>query len=101
MFAERDFVIGGGYQSFDARQELAFESTHGRGAQRAPVDTFGARIGNKMESFDLAYDFAANDDAAGIIEHEIEGLIFTKPAHQDGRAPVDEALREAFMKCIR
>ena len=63
------------------REELAFESFHRRGAQGLAMNAFGARIGCEAETVELADGLAADDDAAGIVELQVEDVVFPHALH--------------------
>ncbi len=56
--------------------------------------------GEEAETFELADDFAADGDGAGIVEHEIEPVVVAQPAHEDCGAPVDETLSQPLVQRI-
>src|SRR5215831_3218171 len=76
VFAERYVLVSSGSEASCPRMKFAFKAPHRGSTERSAVDAFGTRIGSKVEPFELADDFAANGDSAGVVEREIENLFF-------------------------
>src|SRR5262249_43724828 len=100
VLAERNVLIGSRSETPGARQKFAFQAAHRRGAQGSHLNAFGSRICGKVKPLKLSDDLATDRDSTGVVKHEIERLVLAEPAPPNGRAPVDETLREAFVQRI-
>ena len=99
---EHDGLVADGLQAADAARHLLAQRAAGSALHEALLGALHERVGQEHEAADVADRVALDDDLAarGNGGQQLGGVWVVEPAHQHGRAAVDEARGQLLVQGV-